>query len=165
MKGGWQDEGFHKGHADITAAIKRLETYIVELPAFYNMVSEDHLVLKPDPEKWSLKEVLGHLIDSALNNLRRFTEIQFSPAPYIIVSYNQNELVRVNHYQDLPLDHLIELWESLNQQIVYVVKHIPVEKLETPVNPQYDNNEMKSLSWVVCDYVAHMEHHLKQLKP
>ena len=109
--------------------------------------------------------MLGHLIDSALNNLRRFTEIQFSPAPYIIVSYNQNELVRVNHYQDLPLDHLLELWESLNQQILYVVKQIPAAKLETPVNPQYDNDEMKSLNWVVCDYVAHMEHHLKQLKP
>ena len=165
MKSDWQDSGFHKGHADITAGIKRLETYIVELPAFYKLFSEEQLVLKPDQEKWSHKEVLGHLIDSALNNLRRFTEIQFSPAPYIIVSYNQNELVRVNYYQDLPLEHLLELWESLNQQIVYVVKQIPSEKLETPVNPQYDNNEMKSLNWVICDYVAHMEHHLKQLKP
>src|SRR6478609_284135 len=128
MKGDWQDAGFHKGHADITAAIKRLETYIVELPAFYKMISEEHLKMKSDPEKWSKKEVLGHLIDSALNNLKRFTEIQFSPAPFIIESYNQNELVKVNYYQELPLDHLLELWESLNQQIAYVVKHIPAEK-------------------------------------
>jgi len=164
MKNDWRNAGFHKGHADVASAIKRLETYIVELPAFYNMVSEEHLTLKSEPEKWSRKEVLGHLIDSALNNLKRFTEIQFSSSPFIIESYNQTELVKVNYYQELPLEHLLELWESLNQQIAYVVKHIPAEKLETPVNPKYDNNEMKTLNWVICDYVAHMEHHLKQLK-
>src|SRR5690349_18403754 len=141
MKKDWQNAGFHKGQADLTAAIKHLETYIVELPAFYKMISEEHLLIKPGPGKWSQKEVLGHLIDSALNNLRRFTEIQFSPSPFMIVSYKQDELVKVNHYQDLPLDHLLELWESLNQQIVYVVKNIPEDKLAMPVNPQYGNNE------------------------
>ena len=165
MKNNWQSAGFHKGKIDIAAAIKRLETYIVELPAFYNLLSEENLTVKVDQEKWSKKEVLGHLIDSALNNLRRFTEIQFSPPPYIISPYNQNELVKINHYQDLPLEHLLELWEALNQQIAYVVQHIPEEKLASPVNPNYDNNEMRTLDWAICDYVAHMEHHLKHLKP
>jgi hypothetical protein len=165
MKLDWKIGGFHKGQTDVGSAVKRLETYIVELPAFYKMLSEEHLTLKADSEKWSKKEVLGHLIDSALNNLKRFTEIQFLPPPYIISAYNQDELVKINHYQELPLDHLVELWESLNQQIVYVVKHIPDNKLESPVNPKYDNNEMKTLHWVICDYVAHLEHHLKYLKP
>ena len=165
MKNDWQSAGFHKGHTDLEAAIKRLETYIVELPAFYNLVTEEHLTLKPDQEKWSKKEVLGHLIDSALYNLKRFTEIQFTPAPYIISPYNQNELVKVNYYQELPLEHLLELWEALNQQIVYVARHISAEKLETPVNPKYDNNEMRTLNWVICDSLAPMDYHLKQLKP
>ena len=34
--------------------------------------------VKIDTNKWSKKEILGHLIDSAINNLQRFTEIQYS---------------------------------------------------------------------------------------
>ena len=69
----------------------------------------------------------------------------------------------INQYQNLPLTHLLDLWAALNQQIVYVVKNIPKEKLEYPVDPQYENKEMKSLGWIICDYVAHLEHHLKQI--
>ena len=64
---------------------------------------------------------------------------------------------------DLPLDHLLNLWQALNRQIVLVVEKIPSEKLNYPVDPQYDNKEMKTLGWIIADYVAHMEHHLKQL--
>lgn len=42
---------------------------------------------RPAPGKWSQKEILGHLIDSGINNLQRFTEIQFSPQPYPIQKY------------------------------------------------------------------------------
>ena len=108
---------------------------------------------------------MGHLVDSALNNLKRFTEIQFLPQPFKIISYQQNELVQVNNYQDLPLDHLIQLWQSLNSQIIYVVNVIPAEKLEFKVDPQYENKEMKTLGWVIADYVAHMEHHFRQIFP
>jgi hypothetical protein len=71
--------------------------------------------------------------------------------------------VIVNHYQQLPLEHLLQLWQSLNRQVIYVVKEIPADKLAYKVDPQYDNHEMKTLGWIICDYVAHMEHHIKQL--
>ncbi len=100
MKKDGRNAGFHKTYADVPSAMKRLESYIVELPAYFNMVSLEHLMHKPDPEKWSKQEILGHLIDSALNNLKRFAEIQFSPSPFIVQSYHQNKLVAVNHYQE-----------------------------------------------------------------
>jgi hypothetical protein len=39
--------------------------------------TETELSQKVSTEKWSKKEILGHLIDSGINNLQRFTEIQF----------------------------------------------------------------------------------------
>ena len=159
----WQEQGFVQGDVDVKDAMKRLSVYIDELAERYYSFSSDELILKPAPGKWSKKEILGHLIDSAINNLKRFTEIQFSEQPYFIQSYKQNELVLVNNYQQLPLEHLLQLWQSLNQQIMYVVEQIPVDKLNYKADPQYDNQEMKTLSWIICDYVAHMEHHMKQL--
>ena len=159
----WQTEGFLKEGVDINEALHRLESYIKTIPAQLKRFSDEELLNKPAPGKWSRQEILGHLVDSAINNLKRFTEIQFLPQPYIVVSYQQNDLVGVNNYQKLPLDHLSRLWEVLNEQIVYVVKNIPLEKLEYPVDPQYENGEMKTLGWIICDYVAHMEHHFKQI--
>lgn len=159
----WQKAGFFQGEANIEKIIQQLENHVNEMPGIFQNFSEEERLLKTTPSKWSKQEILGHLIDSALNNLKRFTEIQFSPKHYRVISYRQNELVEVNHYQDLPIDHLLGLWKALNQQIVYVVNSIPEEKLDYPVDPQYDNGETKSLGWIICDYVSHLEHHLKEI--
>ena len=150
---------------DTSAAMKQLETYIESFPKKLKQFSSEELFKRSAPGKWSMQEILGHLIDSAINNLKRFTEIQFLSQPYTVISYRQNELVIVNDYQKLPLQHLLDLWQSLNRQIVFVVKAIPVDKLNYPVDPQYENKEMKTLGWIVCDYVAHMEHHFRQIFP
>lgn len=69
----------------------------------------------------------------------------------------------VNDYQNLPLQHLLDLYKVLNRQIVFVVRNIPTEKLDCPVDPQYEDKELRTLNWIICDYVAHMEHHFKQI--
>jgi len=159
----WQRTGFFQDSVNVNKSIDKLDLFINSIPELYKKVSIEQILQKPAPGKWSKQEILGHLIDSAINNLKRFTEVQFLPQPYKVVSYKQNELVEVNRYQGLPLEHLLSLWKALNQQIVYVVKNISAGKLEFPVDPQYDNGEMRTLGWIICDYVAHMEHHLKQI--
>ena len=159
----WRDAGFFNEESNVEWAINHLEDHLQKMPGRFEKFSKEELLQKPAPGKWSKLEILGHLVDSAINNLKRFTEIQFLPQPYKVVSYQQNELVTINQYQNLPLTHLLDLWAALNQQIVYVVKNIPKENLEYPVDPQYENKEMKSLGWIICDYVAHLEHHLKQI--
>lgn len=159
----WEKAGFFNEKVNIDLALTRLDNHINSMAAIFQDFSSEELLHKPAPGKWSKQEILGHLIDSAINNLKRFTEIQFLPQPYKVISYRQNELVVINHYQDLPLNHVLDLWKVLNQQVSYVVQNIPSEKFDYPVDPQYDNGEMKSLGWIICDYVAHLEHHLRQI--
>ena len=89
--------------------------YISNTPEF-------ELSKKMRPEKWSKKEVLGHLIDSAINNLQRFTEIQYESQPYRLRTYNQNELVKINDYQNSELKDIVELWLALNNRILFIIK-------------------------------------------
>ena len=158
-------KGYIQSSIDIDAAMQQLEIHIETFPGKMKQFVSEELLKRPAPGKWSKQEILGHLIDSAINNLKRFTEIQFLPQPYSVISYRQNELVVVNDYQNLPLQHLLDLYQALNRQIVLVVKNIPIEKLDYPVDPQYENKELKTLCWIIGDYVAHMEHHFRQIFP
>lgn len=157
--------GYVQKSIDVATAMQQLEIHIEIFPGKMKQFATEELLKKPALGKWSKQEILGHLIDSAINNLKRFTEVQFLPQPYTVISYMQNELVIVNDYQNLPLHHLLDLWQALNRQIVLVVRNIPVEKLDYPVDPQYENKELETLCWIICDYVAHMEHHFRQIFP
>jgi len=158
-------KGYGEDSIDTNAAMKQLEKHIGSFPVKLKQLPSAELLNKPAAGKWSKKEILGHLIDSAINNLKRFTEIQFLPQPYKVISYDQVNLVIVNDYQNQPLDQLLDLWQALNRQIVSAVRNIPAEKLSSPVDPQYENKELKTLAWIICDYVAHMEHHFRQIFP
>lgn len=157
--------GYLKTEMNIEDAMQQLDSHLQTIPARLKKISTENLLSKPAPGKWSKQEILGHLIDSAINNLQRFTDIPFAESPYTIPSYRQNELVEINNYQKLPLEHLLTLWQALNRQVINVVNNIPPEKLNLPVDPGYEDGEMRTLTWVICDYVAHMEHHFKQIFP
>lgn len=116
---------------------------------------------KSSTDKWSKIEILGHLIDSALNNLRRFTESQISVTPYLITAYNQDELVKINKYQERKFEDLLKLWCHLNKQIAFIFKNVSEEQLKTKINLY--NLSICDLEFLIEDYITHTKHHLKQI--
>lgn len=145
----------------IAAAIQRLSSHVETVPVKFLSLPQDTLLQKPAPNKWSKQEILGHLVDSAINNLKRFTDTQCQPQPYTIIRYMQDELVRINNYQQLPTEHIVALWVALNKQVIEVTQIIPADKLAYIIISS--NNETKTLEWLIIDYVDHLEHHLKQV--
>ena len=117
---------------------------------------------KPKPEKWSKAEIVGHLIDSAMNNIQRFIRAQHEAAPNIF--YAQNDWVNLNHYQTVEKEELIQLWALLNRQICRIIKHISTENLESPCHLKVDGIvQTVPLRFVIEDYVAHLKYHLGQI--
>lgn len=111
------------------------------------------------PDKWSKKEILGHLIDSATNNHHRFIRAQFEDKPHI--AYQADAWVSANHYQDLPTQHLISLWQVYNLHIAKVIEQIPAELMLRECHT--GDAKPHTLKWLFDDYVVHLEHHLHQL--
>jgi hypothetical protein len=139
-----------------------LESLIAATVVDFNKISNTEWVDKPNPRKWSKKEILGHLIDSAMNNIKRFNEVQFlTEKPYVVHKYHQDDLVKSNRYQDLPIDHLIALWTSVNVQIVFVLRALSNESLEIAI--QTPEGETQNVGWLADDYVVHLRHHLAQI--
>ncbi|WP_408010257.1 hypothetical protein ACJROX_08180 [Pseudalkalibacillus sp. A8] len=77
---------------------------------------------------------------------------------YVIQSYNQDQWVMVQNYQNRPLHEIVNLFQTLNKQIVNIVKNIPNEKLSNLCD--IGNNQRKTLEWLIQDYLEHMEHHI-----
>lgn len=141
--------------------IRNLEYLISEVSKFVSETSDEILSEKTNPEKWSKKEILGHLIDSGINNLQRFTEIQFDDKPYRLESYNQNELVKANRYQGAESDEILNLLQAINRRIIHVIKAQTKESLEYKIVT--DKGTFFDLKFLIGDYVNHFEHHVKQI--
>lgn len=120
-------------------------------------IDEEKSSFKPSPDKWSKKELIGHLIDSAQNNIRRFIVAQYEETPTIV--YNQDNWVRINNYQSYSLSDLIQLWYLLNQQICTILNHSSAEMLQR----KSQTESLHTIEWLANDYIRHMKHHLHQI--
>ena len=145
----------------MTETKNKLEELLKRGLEYFAKSSEPELSRKASPEKWSKKEILGHLIDSGINNLQRFTEIQFESKPYRIRKYNQDELVKANNYQDSETKEIIAFWSSINNRILYLIK----TQTDTTLNYKIELEEgnISDLRFLMTDYVEHLEYHLKQI--
>ena len=83
----------------IYAEIERLEYLCNLIPDLLNKIAEDSFSKKANPDKWSNKEIIGHLIDSAINNHQRWVRAQFEILPNIV--YDQNKWNSCNYYQNM----------------------------------------------------------------
>jgi hypothetical protein len=130
-----------------------LSEYLPQL----NKLNEDGASIKSSPGKWSKKEIIGHLIDSAQNNIRRFIVSQYDDKPEI--KYRQDDWVRINSYQSCSLKDLITLWYLINKQIVSILSNSSEEMLARTCL----TDTLHTIDWLAKDYLKHMKHHLHQV--
>ncbi|MFN8341035.1 MAG: DinB family protein [Cyclobacteriaceae bacterium] len=116
------------------------------------------------PGKWSQKEVIGHLVDSAQNNIRRMIVGQYEQSPPRIV-YRQEEWVRASDWQAMPGKEVIELWRLLNLQFCQILDQMPTSTLNLLCDTGQSEPKLHSLDWIARDYVRHLKHHLNQVLP
>ena len=122
-----------------------------------NLLDETKASIKPAPNKWSKKEILGHLADSAQNNLRRFIVAQHEDNPRIV--YRQDDWVKMNDYQNTSLMDIRQLWYLLNRQIVTVLSNTDDEAAQR----KCETGEIHTIKWLASDYIKHLKHHLHQI--
>jgi uncharacterized damage-inducible protein DinB len=144
--------------------IKELGQVIEAYAQKITSLPDDEFSAKPDSKKWSKKEVLGHLIDSAHNNLRRFICGQYESAPPKIV-YDQDHWVISNNYSSMDSEELILCWRLINRRIIAVLSQMPTSNYAKLCDTGKNETQLHSIEWLAEDYVKHMKHHLNQIIP
>ena len=140
--------------------VKEIQQIVIDFSTRLHSLDEIEFAAKPDPTRWSKKEIVGHLIDSAQNNLRRFICAQYESTPPKI-TYQQNFWVSANQYQNTPSKDLIDLWRLINGQICAALTAMPPDKYSALC----ETDELRTLEWSAIDYLRHMKHHLHQVFP
>jgi hypothetical protein len=123
-------------------------------------ISESEAGMKPEPNRWTKKEVMGHLIDSAANNHQRFVRGQ-QVVELVLPAYEQEKWVSIQDYNNSPWLELIELWRFYNLHLAHVIRRMPAEKLA--VVCKIGSNQPVPLGHIVDDYLRHLKHHLGKI--
>jgi hypothetical protein len=134
-------------------------------------ISDAQAAIARAPGKWSRKEIVGHLIDSASNNHQRFVRAQFTNE-LICPTYDQDAWVRSQRYRDAPWSDLVSLLVLFNLQLARMMDAIPADIRSMPrARHNLDRvafrtipaGEAATLEYFMRDYVEHLQHHLAQI--
>jgi hypothetical protein len=143
----------------IEQAISRLKYILEIIPSLLLEIDEASFSATPAPGKWSKKEIIGHLIDSAANNHQRFVRVQFETNPTI--AYDQNNWNKHSRYAMMHSRLVIESFTAYNRYLLQLLQLIPAEFLKRHCHS--GDRHSHTLEFIIVDYVSHMEHHLKQV--
>jgi uncharacterized damage-inducible protein DinB len=163
---------------EMTAALRGTPVYALDLMTTIESVvprlldvGEEAASVRPAPGKWSPKEIIGHLIDSASNNHQRFVRAMFQD-DLVFLGYMQDKWVAVQRYQDMPWSDLVTLWASFNRHLARYMAAIPEDarlkrharhNLDVLASNAVPATEPATLDYFMSDYVWHLHHHLKQI--
>ena len=148
-----------------------LRAAVEEGLAFFRGVSEDWTARRPSPDAWCAREVIGHLIDSACNNHRRFI-INQDADRLIVDPYEQTAWVARQRYAETPASELVATWAAYNRQLVRVIEAMPDVVLNRSRGPaaghrfsyiEVPRRASVTLRDLVEDYVGHIRHHFTQV--
>lgn len=110
---------------------------------------------------WTRKQILGHLCDSAANNRQRFVRASID-GKYAGPGYAQDEWVDAHGYAGMEWETLLRWWLVEHEILKAVVARIPADRMETSCT--VGNDPPVTLCFLIEDYIAHQNHHLKQIQ-
>ncbi len=157
---------------DKTDLAERILISVKHFNTLLQMYSNDSIPGRIAPEKWSPREIIGHLIDSAINNYRRFL-LSAANNTLVFTGYEQTSWVNLVNYEGMEWSEIINLWVHLNKHISRLINNMPlsvlldkyeVHNLDEVGFNKFPRNESASLSQFIEDYLDHIHHHMSQVE-
>jgi len=148
-----------------------LRRLVADYAVRFAALPESIIRRRPGPGKWSIAEIVGHLVDSASNNHQRFVRGPGQDS-LIFAGYAQDEWVAAQGYQDAEWKALVELWRGYNLHLARVMERIPAaDRKREYIKHNFDQvafrpmpaGDPATLDWFMEDYVEHFKHHLRQI--
>jgi len=144
------------GSMEVVGKLKQL---VAQAPSLLMALSPDEVSAQPAPGKWSKKQELGHLLDSASNNHQRVVRAQVEEQPSLS-DYDGDRWVTLHNYQAMEWSEIIERWRVMNQQLIRAASSVAPRALERKLTV---GGKIMTLGVLLNDYVDHLLHHIRHI--
>ena len=145
--------------SEIRALVSEWEPRLIELP-------EDVITLRLNGQNRSVKQILGHLIDSVSNNTHRIVHLQYQPSPLEFPNYatfgNNDRWIAIQNYQEEDWLTMVSLWKFACLHICHVIENVNDEKLDNEwiSGP----GEKVPLKEMILYFPVHLKLHLDEIR-
>jgi hypothetical protein len=144
---------------------QKLLSLVTEWETKLSQLSAEVISERRNNQNRTIKQIVGHMIDSASNNTHRIVHLQYQPSPYIYPDYanfgNNDKWIAIQKYQEEDWSVLVQLWKYSNIHIVHVIRNVNSEKLANEWISAL--NKPVSLKAMILGYLNHFELHLKEI--
>lgn len=129
-------------------------------------LSEEIISTRTNTQNRTIRQILGHLCDSASNNTHRIVHLQYRENPMSFPNYatngNNDRWIAIQDYQHENWETIVKLWKYLNIHLIHVIRNVNPEKLEN----QWQSGDTKliSLQENIDAYLPHFELHLNEIE-
>ena len=128
-------------------------------------LSNDVITERRNSQNRTIKQILGHMVDSASNNTHRVVHLQYQPSPLTFPNYashgNNDRWIAIQNYQLKDWNDLVQLWKYANKHYVHVIENVNPVKLNN-VWIAGPNQEI-SLEAMIVDFLRHFKLHLGEI--
>lgn len=150
---------------DFTTNNQELLKLIEEWEPKLLQLTEDIITDRKNSQNRCIKQIVGHMIDSASNNTHRIIHLQYQSSPLIFPDYaslgNNDRWIAIQNYQNENWQVLVQLWKYSNLHLVHVINNVKLDKLDNEwITARKD---MVSLKSMIIDYLRHFKLHLNEI--
>jgi hypothetical protein len=150
---------FQRNNKELLKLIKTWEPRLLAL-------SENDVTMHCNSQNRNIKQIVGHIVDSASNNIHRIVHLQYQPSPFHFPDYanfgNNDRWIAIQNYQTENWTNLVQLWKYINLHIIHVIKHVNEENLDNKWISA--TGETVSLKDMIIDYLRHFKLHLEEIE-
>lgn len=126
----------------------------------YIDLNDDITSKRVSENKWSLKEIMGHLVDSASNNHQRFIRLQIvSELDFPGYGKDNWKWLELSKYSEMSFSDILLLWKQYNILIANIMRNAKEDALS---NYWTLDGEKYTLKELIVDYLRHLKEHLEQ---
>ncbi|HJX71494.1 MAG TPA: hypothetical protein VJ346_06065 [Bacteroidales bacterium] len=151
--------------SEFETTTRKLLSLIQEWEPKLSSLADDVVKDRRNSQNRNIKQITGHMIDSASNNTHRIVHLQYQKSPLQYPNYathgNNDRWIAIQNYQDENWNYLVQLWKFSNLHIVHVINNVDSTKLKNEW--QCDGNKFISLRDMIVDYLRHFKLHLKEI--
>ncbi|MBA9077510.1 MULTISPECIES: DinB family protein [Rufibacter] len=144
-------------HADVLELLQKQQQEVVQL---FGRVSEGEADFAYAPGKWTVKELLGHMVDTErIMAYRALCVARGEQAP--LPGFEENLYVQNGHFQERTLQSLLAEHQVVREGTLALFQNMPAQALTRVGNANGGPATARALAFIIA---GHERHHFNILK-